>query len=198
MTLGELAAVPTPDPGVRLSRERLWDEGTRPRAPHDPGGRGYTPRQQAAGRRLIEVHDLIRAELAQLRGLLADLESGVLGAAAARDRLHTLVLRRAGTPTGGYCQAFCRLVVLHHHREDTDVFPGLRRFDPRLGAVVDRLEAEHTALHGLVDRIDRVLVEQPLDPARLRAAVDLLTDALLSHLSYEEHELVEPLARLWG
>jgi hypothetical protein len=26
--------------------------------------------------------------------------------------------------------------------------------------------------------------------------VDLLTDTLLSHLSYEERELVEPLARL--
>jgi len=30
----------------------------------------------------------------------------------------------------------------------------------------------------------------------LRAAVDLLDDTLLSHLSYEERELVEPLARL--
>jgi len=30
----------------------------------------------------------------------------------------------------------------------------------------------------------------------LRTAVDLLTDALLSHLSYEEAELVEPLGRL--
>ena len=30
----------------------------------------------------------------------------------------------------------------------------------------------------------------------LREAVDLLTDTLLSHLSYEERELVEPLARL--
>jgi hypothetical protein len=29
----------------------------------------------------------------------------------------------------------------------------------------------------------------------LEAAVDLLTDALLSHLSYEEHQLLEPLAR---
>jgi hypothetical protein len=30
----------------------------------------------------------------------------------------------------------------------------------------------------------------------LREALDLLTDTLLSHLSYEEHQLVEPLARL--
>ena len=31
---------------------------------------------------------------------------------------------------------------------------------------------------------------------QLRSAVDLLTDTLLSHLSYEEGELVEPLGRL--
>lgn len=33
------------------------------------------------------------------------------------------------------------------------------------------------------------------DFERLQGAVDLLTDVPLSHFSYEEHELVEPLAR---
>ncbi|WP_236666776.1 MULTISPECIES: alpha/beta fold hydrolase [unclassified Nonomuraea] len=36
---------------------------------------------------------------------------------------------------------------------------------------------------------------EPGGVGALRAAVDLLTDSLLSHLSYEERELVEPLAR---
>jgi hypothetical protein len=43
------------------------------------------------------------------------------------------------------------------------------------------------------------LVAAVTDPdglADLTAAVDLLTDSLLPHLSYEERELVEPLARL--
>lgn len=46
--------------------------------------------------------------------------------------------------------------------------------------------------------MDRALVEfisQPDDFAPLQEAVDVLTDVLLSHLSYEERELVEPLAR---
>jgi hypothetical protein len=30
----------------------------------------------------------------------------------------------------------------------------------------------------------------------VRDALDLLSDTLLSHLSYEERELIEPLARL--
>lgn len=39
-------------------------------------------------------------------------------------------------------------------------------------------------------------VSVPDAMAGLRAAVDLLSDALLSHLAYEERELVEPIARL--
>ncbi|WP_410614528.1 hemerythrin domain-containing protein [Amycolatopsis sp. lyj-109] len=198
MTEGELIAAPTPVSDVRLSRSRLWDERTRPQAPPPEAGRRYTPREQAGGRRLIEVHDFIRAELARLRTVMSELSTGAIGPAAARAGLHALALRPAETPLAGYCRAFCRIVLLHHNREDTDVFPRLRAFEPPLGPVVDRLEQEHEALHGLVERIDRTLVAEPLDVSGLRAAVDLLTDALLSHLSYEEHELVEPLARLWG
>jgi hypothetical protein len=65
--------------------------------------------------------------------------------------------------------------------------------------VVDRLEVEHEQIHGVVDRVDRALVALVSEPdglEELRAAIDLLHDALLSHLSYEERELVEPLARL--
>jgi hypothetical protein len=40
------------------------------------------------------------------------------------------------------------------------------------------------------------MVRDPAAISEVQAAVDLLTDALLSHLSYEERQLVEPLARL--
>ncbi|MEV6823414.1 hemerythrin domain-containing protein [Amycolatopsis sp. NPDC051102] len=198
MTGGELTAVPTPVSDVRLSPDRLWDERTRPQAPPPEAGRRYTPREQAGGRRLIEVHNYLRTELARLRTLMSDVSAGAIGPAAARAALHALALWPAETQLAGSCRAFCRIVLLHHHREDTDLFPRLRAFEPPLGPVVARLEQEHEALHGLVERIDRTLVAEPLDVPALRATVDLLTDALLSHLSYEEHELVEPLARLWG
>ena len=51
----------------------------------------------------------------------------------------------------------------------------------------------------VLDQVDRALVALVTEPdgiAALRAAVDLLTDTMQSHLSYEERELVEPLARL--
>jgi hypothetical protein len=43
------------------------------------------------------------------------------------------------------------------------------------------------ALVGFVGRPERI--------DDLQAAVDLLTDSLLSHLSYEERQLAEPLSR---
>ena len=55
-------------------------------------------------------------------------------------------------------------------------------------------------IHDAIEAVDRALVEHtsctPRTSSRCRRAIDLLTDTLLSHLSYEEHELVEPLARL--
>ena len=66
--------------------------------------------------------------------------------------------------------------------------------------IIDRLHAEHVVIAGVLERVDAALVELVTSPATgmsdLRSAVDLLTDTLLSHLSYEEGELVEPLGRL--
>jgi hemerythrin-like domain-containing protein len=66
--------------------------------------------------------------------------------------------------------------------------------------VIDRITEEHEAIAGVLERVDAALVAMVGDaergPQEFRAAVDLLTDTLLSHLSYEERELVEPIARL--
>jgi hemerythrin-like domain-containing protein len=67
-------------------------------------------------------------------------------------------------------------------------------------AVLARLGAEHEAIAEILERVDRALValvaSEPDAMDRVRAAVDLITDAMASHFSYEERELVEPLARL--
>jgi hypothetical protein len=53
-------------------------------------------------------------------------------------------------------------------------------------------------IHDVLERVDTALVGfvATEDGAGLQRAVDELTDTLLSHLSYEERELVEPIARL--
>ena len=64
--------------------------------------------------------------------------------------------------------------------------------------MINRLEAEHHVIAGALDEVDRGLVAVVYGPdgmAELRQAVDLLSDTMASHLSYEERELVDPLAR---
>nr|WP_223168139.1 hemerythrin domain-containing protein [Nonomuraea sp. SYSU D8015] len=177
----------------------MWDESTRPTAPRPDPGRSYTPREVANGRHLIDVHDHLRAELAQLRDLIDQVAAGALDAAAARSHINTMTMRQNNWTVGAYCESYCRLVTMHHSGEDAMIFPRLRRAEPALAPVLDRLKEEHQAIHKILERIDRALVAFVGDPAGrlgdLRSAVDLLTDSLLSHLSYEERELVEPLAR---
>jgi len=76
----------------------------------------------------------------------------------------------------------------------------LKRSEPEVAPVVDRLAEEHLVIHGLLDHVDRALVALVADDAAaglagLDGAIEQLADALLSHLAYEERELRGPLAR---
>ncbi|HEY2509090.1 MAG TPA: LLM class flavin-dependent oxidoreductase [Streptosporangiaceae bacterium] len=193
-----LARVPTQPPAVRLSSRQLWDEATRPLGPPAPAGHVYTDRGQAIGQHLIEVHDHLRRELAQVRDILEQVKQGAMTAGRARRLLNETTMRQNNWTLGAYCAAYCSLVTQHHAIEDQSVFPHLRRVDTGLAPVVDRLEQEHGIIHEVVEGVDQALValvRNPGDFSRLQEAVDVLTDTLLSHLSYEEHQIAEPLAR---
>jgi hypothetical protein len=163
-------------------------------------GAQYDVAGQALARDLVAVHDHLRGELAQLRDMIAQVAEGSLDPGAARSEISKLTMRQNQWTAGAYCESYCRLVGMHHTIEDRSLFPGLRSLDGRLRPVVDRLHSEHLAIAGVLARVDAALVALVTSPEagmpELRAAVDLLTDTLLSHLSYEERELVEPLGRL--
>lgn len=196
---GAFAVVPTPDDGVRRSAIRVWDESTRPTGPAPDPARAYTPHDQATAQHLVDVHDGLRAELARLHDLVEQVGAGLLDAGTARSHINTMTIRQNKWTLGTYCESYCRVVTTHHTLEDRGLFPHLRGADPRLAPVIDRLEREHHAIHDVLERVDRALVafvSVSDGMAELRAAVDLLSDTLLSHLAYEERELVEPIARL--
>jgi len=164
----------------------------------DPS-RTYTPYELASGKQLIDVHDHLRAELEQIRDLVEQVAAGSIGVGQARSHINTMTMRQNNWTLGVYCESYCRLVTTHHSIEDASLFPHLRRSDPRITPVVDRLQEEHVVIHDVLESLDKALValvDGSGDISNLRAAVDLLDDTLLSHLSYEERELVEPLARL--
>jgi hypothetical protein len=193
-----LGVFPTVDTGVRLSDTQLWDEAIRPTRPESPPDVNYTRVGRAVGSHLIAVHDHLRAELDQIRGLIESVEAGEVSPGEALDGLDQFAIRQNNWTVGAYCAAYYRMIALHHGLEDSAVFPHLRSCEPQLEPVIDRLSEEHNVIHDVLEGLDRALVALVADPGDfddLRRATDILTDTLLSHLAYEEHELVEPLAR---
>jgi hemerythrin-like domain-containing protein len=192
--------VPTPAPTQRLSDTTLWDESSRPHAPAAAPGTRYTSSGRTDAQHLVAVHDHLRQELTQIRDLVDQVAQGYLDAGDARSLMNKLTMRQNNWTLGAYCESYCRVVTTHHTLEDVTVFPRLRAADPRLRPVMERLEEEHRVIAEVLEGVDRSLVALVASPVQgiegVRRAVDLLTDVLLSHLSYEEVELVEPLARL--
>src|SRR6266496_1430860 len=99
------------------------------------------------------------------------------------------------------CLLYCRFVGAHHHGESAMLFPALRRSDPALGPVVDKLEADHLEVAGQLDGIEaaaQALVR--LDTAEARQhlvdALGVLATDLLAHLEFEE-EQISPTLRTW-
>jgi hemerythrin-like domain-containing protein len=193
-----LGVTPTRDDGVRRSARMPWDESTRPQAPLPARGATYSARGTAAAQHLVDIHDHLRSELEQVRDLVGRVRQGSLEAARARSAINEMTMRQNDWTIGAYCASYCRIVTGHHSLEDEAIFPHLRRERP-LAPVIDRLVEEHVAIHGVLESVDRALarhLRHPEDFSDVEAALDLLSDTMLSHLAYEERELVEPLARL--
>jgi alkanesulfonate monooxygenase SsuD/methylene tetrahydromethanopterin reductase-like flavin-dependent oxidoreductase (luciferase family)/hemerythrin-like domain-containing protein len=194
-----LGVRPTPDPGVRLSTTVPWDESTRPHRPESGPDVEYTRRGRLVGQHLVDVHDMLRTELSELREILAQVRDGGVSAGGARSALNEMALRQNDWTLGAFCSRYCGAVAQHHGLEDDAIFPHLARSDRTLEPVIERLADEHLVIHDAIQAVDHALVDHinhPDDYRPIQVAIDALTDSLLSHLSYEEHEIVEPLARL--
>jgi hemerythrin-like domain-containing protein len=196
-----MGVVPTPPPAP-LTDAVPWDETTRPVYPV-PTGAAYTEAQQAYPQHLIDVHDALRSELTQLRDVVDQVRRGLMQVGQARSAINTMTMRQNNWTLGAYCESYCRIVTGHHSLEDHSMFRYLRASDPAAAPVVDRLAEEHVVIHDVLEQVDQALVALvSAEPGRTAEAleefsgtVDLLTDTLLSHLSYEERELLHPLAQ---
>ncbi|HEX3824857.1 MAG TPA: hemerythrin domain-containing protein [Mycobacteriales bacterium] len=153
---------------------------------------------RAVGQHLIDVHDHLRGELARLQDLVGQLRGGTVDPGQVRGFVNQMTIRQNSWTVGAYCASYCRLLTGHHSLEDEGIFPHLRASEPVLGPVLDRLAEEHVAIHGVLERVDRAFVAFLAHPAVLdevETAIDELDSSLLTHLAYEESQLVEPLGR---
>ena len=78
------------------------------------------------------------------------------------------------------------------------MFPALRRSNPELSAVVDKLEADHRAISSLLDDVEEAakrLDDAADNPARIQLVVALgsLSDNLLAHLAFEEEAIASTM-----
>jgi iron-sulfur cluster repair protein YtfE (RIC family) len=157
-----------------------------------PTGQPGTP-GEALLRELQMVHDMVRHDLAVCRALADEVAAGV-----APEQVHARItsLRTSGPlwKLRVNCLYYCRVVHTHHRIEDATLFPAVRRTNPELGPVVDRLEADHKRVSHLLDEVEdgAEALENHDDTAartRLVAALNDLAGDLLAHLEFEEEAI---------
>lgn len=146
------------------------------------------------------VHNMIRRDLAAVRHMAADVATG-LPAADVRAELASLATSGPLWQLKINCLQYCRFVHSHHHGESLMLFPELRRTNPALNPVVDKLEADHARVSDLLDEVEtaaQALNRQDDNAVRQRLvdALQTLAVDLLAHLQYEEEQIAGTL-RTW-
>jgi hypothetical protein len=143
---------------------------------------------------------MLRRDLSIVRDLADRVEAG-LPADELRTELRSLETTGPLWQLRVNCLQYCRFVHGHHRLEDIALFPAIRRSDPGLDSVVDRLQADHRRVSELLDEVEeaaQALTETDSADGRGRVAAGLhgLESHLLAHLDFEE-ESVGPAIRRW-
>src|SRR6476646_3211594 len=118
------------------------------------------PEGEALVQEVQWIHGIIRENLAALRALAAQVAQGV-PAPEVQARLDELAATNIVWTLRTGCLRYCRLVHMHHHGEDTHFFPGLRRVNPTLRPVADKLESDHVAEAGHLDAVEAATARLP-------------------------------------
>jgi len=150
---------------------------------------------------LRTVHAMIRRDLAHVT-LLAEDAAGGAASAEIRERVGALKSSSILWQLRLGCLRHCRFVEAHHGLEDRAIFPVIRRVDPELDPVVDKLESDHRAVAELVHELEAATsaLDDEADPEAARervvGALTELGTLLLEHLDYEERNLEGVLGRM--
>ena len=146
------------------------------------------------------VHNALRQDLARCQELAGQVAAGA-APEYVREQVKSLQTSSPLWKLRVNCLYYCRFVHTHHHVEDIALFPALKRTNPALGPVVDRLVADHRKVSGLLDQIEASAnalgAQDGTAPrARLVQALNDLSTDLLEHLAFEE-EAIGPTLLEW-
>jgi hypothetical protein len=158
------------------------------------------PPREGMFRELLYIHSHLRRDLQTVRRLATEARDGIspetiLAEIRSLETSSPLWRLKFG------CLHYCRFVHGHHTLEDAALFPMVRKHDPSLGSVVDRLEEDHLTVHHITERIAAAADRVPGDATGISRfeLVEALTDLethLLAHLAFEEESL-GPLLSTW-
>lgn len=159
-----------------------------------------SPPREGMFRELLAVHAMLRRDLRLIRRLADDVRGGL----SPQDIVTQVRDLETNSPLWRLkfgCLHYCRFVHTHHTIEDAALFPMVRKHDPSLRAVVDRLEEDHLTVHHITERIAAAaehLGASGPDASRdsLVVALQELEAHLLAHLAFEEASL-GPLLSTW-
>ncbi len=158
------------------------------------------PPREGMFRELLAIHAHLRRDLATVRRLADSVRAGITPPEIVAE-IRNLETNSPLWRLKYGCMHYCRFVHLHHTIEDAALFPMVRRHDPSLNRVVDRLEEDHLVVHHITERIvaeaDRIADDASGESReRLVHALLDLEEHLLAHLAFEEQTL-GPLLSTW-
>ncbi len=161
-----------------------------------------TAQGRAIFQELLWVHAAIRRDLTTVSELATEVGNG-MAATEVRDRIEGLQTNGPLWQLKINCLQYCRFVHSHHNHEDALFFPRLREANPELAPVVDKLEADHREVSGLLDETEaaaRDLGDGDDADGRdsLVSALEALAEQLIAHLDYEEERAGPTIRRLAG
>jgi alkanesulfonate monooxygenase SsuD/methylene tetrahydromethanopterin reductase-like flavin-dependent oxidoreductase (luciferase family)/hemerythrin-like domain-containing protein len=192
------AAVPPAPLRVPAPPVRELDEATRPHAPKQPDAE-ITPAGRRGQEALKGIHDHLRHEMAQVVEVVDAVAAGDIPAEDARALIDKTAMMQNFRWVASFCARYCQVVEIHHTIEDRFMFVNIGDADPTLQPVLDRLGEEHQVIHDILTRLDVLLLglaDAGTRASELAGEVRVLQAALISHLDYEEDELLEPIGRL--
>ncbi|MDO5632211.1 MAG: hemerythrin domain-containing protein [Paracoccus sp. (in: a-proteobacteria)] len=175
-----------------MTPEQLEDDAARPKAPPIPG---LTPMQELHGKGLARIHRMYLKELTAVARLMADIRAGQASPQALPSAIAGMTLTQNLALFGSVCGRQCALLQNHHDIEEHWMFPAIAEHEQAgLGAVLERLKAEHKVIHSLIGQLRQVAEDlaQAADDAGFAAcatAFDRLDRAIRSHFGYEETQL---------